>query len=122
MRFPSTTNKGEHLMAKQPLIVVLLIMTVAIAAAHAFDHEHFRVIGTITKLQKTEFDVKDKEGKTTSVYIDKQTKVTRDKKPVAATTLKVGQSVVVDAYGDDVFDLLALEIRIVPPITSTKTK
>ena len=109
-------------MAKRRLVLLLLlIMTVAIAATRAFAHEHFRVIGTITKLQKTEFDVKDKDSKTTTIYIDKKSKVTRDKKAVDVTTLKVGQSVVVDAYGDDEFDLLALEIRIVPPIaTATK--
>lgn len=109
-------------MARQRMSQVLLIIMTAVAATRAFDHEHFRVIGTIAKLQKTEFDVKDKDGKLTSIYIDKRTKVTRDNKPVAVTTLKLGQSVVVDAYGDDVFDLLALEIRIVPPIKATKTK
>jgi hypothetical protein len=35
---------------------------------------------------------------------------------VDATALKVGQSVVVDAYGDREDDALAVEIRIVPPI------
>ena len=109
-------------MAKQRWVLLPLIMTVAIAATRAFAHEHFRVIGTITKLQKTEFDVKDKSGKTLSILIDKKTKVTRDKKPVAVTTLKVGLSVVVDAYGDDEFDLLALEIRIVPPMTTANKK
>ena len=108
-------------MAKQRLVLLLLVMTVAIAATRAFAHEHFRVIGTITKLQKTEFDVKDKDSKTT-IYIDKKSKVTRDKKPVAVTTLKIGQSVVVDAYGDDEFDLLALEIRIVPPMATSPKK
>jgi hypothetical protein len=109
-------------MAKQRWVLLPLIMTVAIAATRAFAHEHFRVIGTITKLQKTEFDVKDKSGKTLSILIDKKTKVTRDKKPVAVTTQKVGLSVVVDAYGDDEFDLLALEIRIVPPMTTANKK
>ena len=109
-------------MAKQRLVLLLLVMTVAIAATRAFAHEHFRVIGTITKLQKTELQVKDKNGKLTTIYTDKQTKVTRDKKPVAITTLKVGASVVIDAYGDDESDLLALEIRIVPPIATANQK
>ena len=108
-------------MAKRRLVLLLLVMTVAIAATRVFAHEHFRVIGTITKLQKTEFDVKDKDSKTT-IYLDKKSKVTRDKKAVAVTTLKVGQSVVVDAYGDDEFDLLALEIRIVPPMATAPKK
>jgi hypothetical protein len=54
-----------------------------------------------------------------TVYLDKKTKVSRDKQPVAVTTLEIGQSVVVDAYGDDESDLLALDIRIVPPIAAT---
>jgi hypothetical protein len=81
-------------------------------------HEHFRVIGTVTKLEKTDIDVKNKAGKTLSISMDKQTKVSIDKKKVTTAELKVGQSVVVDAYGDDEFDLLAVDIRIVPAITS----
>jgi len=57
-----------------------------------------------------------------TIYVDKKTKVSRDKKPVAIAALKVGQSVVVDAYGDDESDLLALDIRIVPPIATSTTK
>lgn len=104
---------------RQRLTVVLVLMAVMFAAAQALAHEHFRVIGTITKFEKSEIDVKNKEGKTTSILVDKQTKITRDKKKVPMSALKVGQSVVVDAYGDDEFDLLALDIRIVPAITAT---
>ena len=82
-------------------------------------HEHFRVIGTVTKLEKTEIGVKNKGGKTLSISMDKQTKVNIDKKKVTTAELKVGQSVVVDAYGDDEFDLLAVDIRIVPAIAPT---
>jgi hypothetical protein len=60
--------------------------------------------------------VKKRSGQTVSIRIDKQTAVTRDKKKVDTTALKVGQSLVVDAYGDTEDDSLALEIRIVPPI------
>jgi len=39
---------------------------------------------------------------------------------VPVTDLKVGASVVVDAYGDGEDDLLALDIMIVPPIGAKK--
>ena len=106
-------------MRRRPTVVLVLI-AVVFAAAHALAHEHFRVIGTVTKFEKSEIDVKNKEGKTTSILVDQQTKITRDKKKVPMSALKVGESVVVDAYGDDEFDLLALDIRIVPAIAATK--
>jgi hypothetical protein len=48
---------------------------------------------------------------------DEATVVTRDKKKVGATELKVGLSVVVDANGDSLEDLVVLEVRIVPSPT-----
>ena len=45
---------------------------------------------------------------------------TRDKKPVKASEVKVGGSVVVDALGDSILDLTVLEVRLVPAITSAK--
>ena len=103
-------------------VVLGLVVMVAAAASSAFAHEHFRVIGTITKLDKKQFEVKEKSGKLMTIYVDGKTKVSRDKKPVAVAALKIGQSVVVDAYGDDESDLLALDIRIVPPIATPTTK
>lgn len=100
--------------------MVLVLTAVVFGAAHALAHEHFRIIGTVTRFEKSEVDVKNKAGKTTSILVDKQTKITRDKKKVPVSALKVGQSVVVDAYGDDEFDLLALDIRIVPAIAANR--
>src|SRR5215207_10629488 len=94
----------------------LVLLSMAGATGSPRAHEHFRVIGTVTKLEKTEIAVKNKAGKTLSLSMDKQTKVNIDKKKVTTAELKVGQSVVVDAYGDDEFDLLAVDIRIVPAI------
>jgi hypothetical protein len=110
------------MMGRRELIVSAAVMLVWIGATGAFAHEHFRVIGTITKLETKQFEVKQQDGKRMTIYVDKKTKVSRDKKPVAITALKVGQSVVVDAYGDDESDLLALDIRIVPPLPSASKK
>jgi hypothetical protein len=49
-----------------------------------------------------------------SMKMDKQTIVTRDKKTVDRAQLKTGLSVVVDALGDTIKDLLVLEVRLVP--------
>ena len=102
-------------------IAVAIALGVAAAApATLHAHEHFRIVGVITKLTATEMDVKNKEAKTYTVDINARTVVKRDKDKteLGLSALKAGQTVVVDAYGDDEFDLEALDIRIVPPIGS----
>jgi hypothetical protein len=97
-------------------MVAAAVVALTLAAVPSFAHDDFRVVGTVTKHQHSEIAIKNAAGKTTVIRINKQTEISRDKKKVDATELKVGQSVVVDAYGDSEADLLALEIRIVPPI------
>ena len=96
------------------LLFVLLALTADAAPLSA--HDEFRIIGTLEKKQPSAIAIKKKSGETVSIRIDKQTAVTQEKKKVDLTALKVGQSLVVDAYGDTEADALALEIRIVPPI------
>ena len=98
------------------LTIALGVAAAAPATLHA--HEHFRIVGVITKLTATEMDVKNKEAKTYTVDINARTVVKRDKDKteLGLSALKAGQTVVVDAYGDDEFDLEALDIRIVPPL------
>jgi hypothetical protein len=98
------------------MVAAVLVVT----AAYAFAHDNFRVIGTLTKHANSTIEVKTKEGRLTSMRLDKQTEISRDKKKMAAKELKPGQSVVVDAYGDSLedSDLLAVEIRIVRPIAA----
>jgi len=63
-------------------------------------------------------EVKTKAGKTLSIAVNKETTISRDKKKVSAAELKTGLTVVVDAIGDSEADLVALDVRIVPPITT----
>jgi hypothetical protein len=101
----------------------LTVLTILlIGGMHLWAHEDFRVIGTVTKVQATQLDVKMSDGKTVSIAMDKQTNVTRDKSKVGTSTLKSGQSVVVDAYGDNYDSLLAIEVRIVPAIAPASKK
>ena len=99
------------------IVLAVLIATAGVLSAH----EDFRVIGTVTRHQATTSGVKKKDGKVASIRLDKQTQSSRDGKKVNAAEIKVGTSVVVDAYGDSEEDLLALEIRIVPAIAAPKS-
>ena len=102
------------------LLMLFVAAVVTLGVAHLFAHENFRVIGSITKHQNSTIDVTNRDSKTVTIRLDKQTDITRDKKKVEVSELRVGQSVVVDAYGDSEKDLLALEIRIVPPIRGSR--
>jgi hypothetical protein len=93
-----------------------IVMILLVGATSVGAHDDFRIIGTLMKHENSTIEVKNKAGKTISIRLDKQTAISRDNKKVAASELRVGQSLVVDAYGDTEDDSLALEIRIVPPI------
>lgn len=98
------------------LAVTVAILMLVVGTTRLRAHDDFRIIGTLARHQDSKIEVKSRTGKTVSIRLDKQTAISRDKKKVDATALKVGQSLVVDAYGDTEDDSLALEIRIVPPI------
>ncbi len=98
----------------------LIVSATLFSAVPVLAHEEFRVVGEITQAKSGQIDVKMRDGKVAAVKLDGQTKITKDKAPADATGLKTGQFVVIDAYGDDFNDLLALEIRLVPPIAPTK--
>ena len=98
------------------LTVLCVVLVLASGAVQLLAHDDFRIIGTLERHQNTTIAVKKNTGKTVSIRLDKQTAISENNKKVDATALKVGQSLVVDAYGDTEEDSLALEIRIVPPI------
>jgi hypothetical protein len=100
--------------------MVLALLVFAVPDARLRAHDDFRVIGTLETRQDSKIVVKKADGKKVSIRIDKQTEITQDKKKVEASALKAGQSLVVDAYGDNEDDSLAIEIRIVPPIRQGK--
>ena len=101
-----------------PAVLLAVALTNAVPL-HA--HYEFRIVGTVSKLTKTQIDVKQiKDGKIIEIDVNEKTKVTKDKKPVAYAQIKVGGSVVVEALGDSILDLEAIEIRLVPPIQMEK--
>ena len=88
--------------------VVLLLF----AVAHLPAHEKFRIVGTVVKVRATQLDVKAADGQTYEIDMDAKTRVTRNKKSVAVSELKAGRSVVVEALGHDMFDLVAVEVQL----------
>ncbi len=102
---------------KRRLMIAGILSVFVVGASPAAAHEDYRVIGTITKVTAKTLDVKQtKDDKTVSMAMDETTLVTRDKTTVGATELKTGLSVVVDAHGDSLEELLVLEVRIVPSL------
>jgi hypothetical protein len=97
-------------------VVLLIAFVTAGAGAELAAHDHFRIIGTLTTITDDKIDVKNKAERTIPIHLDKQTEIFRDKTKVDRRDLRVGQSVVVDAYGDTEDDSLALKVRIVPAI------
>src|SRR6266498_349910 len=97
-------------------LVLLAAFALFIAsAASALAHDQYRIIGTIAKVTTKSLDIKQaKDGKVIGMDMTEATLVTRDKKKVAVTQLKVGLSVVADAIGDSLEELEAVEVKIVP--------
>lgn len=87
-------------------------------------HETFRTIGTITKVTATVLDVRKADGAIKSMELSRRTVIRRlkEEKKLPISALKVGQSVVVDAFNayaqdpDEDSELEALDIRIVPAL------
>jgi hypothetical protein len=97
--------------------VMMMMIAVAMVAGLTpmMAHEDFRIIGTIEKVTEKTLDVKQtKDGQVVSMRIGTKMVVTRDKKPVERTELKTGAHVVVNARGDSLEDLVAVDVRLVP--------
>lgn len=102
-------------MTRRFLTFALFALLVA-AARPALAHGDFRIIGTVTGMTEKTLDVKQtKDGKVVSMALQKTTKVTQDGKVVAASEVKVGVNVAVEAHGDTLDALEVVEIKILPP-------
>jgi hypothetical protein len=85
-------------------------------------HDEIKVYGTITKPEPSSLEVKTEEGQIVSIKVDIATFIWRDRKKVDISELKVGDNVVIDAWGDSLADAVALDVRIVPSITAPAGK
>jgi hypothetical protein len=95
------------------MLIVAAVAVVVLGATRLVAHDEFRIIGTVSKRQPAQVDVKSREGKLISIKINAETLVYRDNKKITAAEVQPGKHVVVDALGDSLEDLLALEIRLI---------
>jgi hypothetical protein len=97
--------------------VIGLLAALASSTVPLTAHEDFRIVGTVTLRKGNKLDVKTSQGRSVSMTMDANTRVTRDKKPVTVDELKAGLSVVINARGDTIDDLTVVDVRIVPTLT-----
>jgi hypothetical protein len=106
---------------KSPFTVLAVCCVMLLGVASLAAHDRYRIVGTVTKLTADEITVKQvKDNALVEMDLDQNTKVTRDGKAAKMSEVKVGGSVVIEALGDSILDLLVLEIRVVPSIPSSK--
>ena len=102
------------------LMAVTALVLVSLGAASLDAHERFRFIGTIVKMNTGTKLLIMKTGQKDhppqlEIGITPKTRIERDGRKVAIGELKAGRYVVVDALGDDLFDVEAVLVKIVPP-------
>jgi hypothetical protein len=103
-------------------IAIALTLTAAlVSSAGLRAHDRYRIVGTVTQIASDLITVKQvKDNALVEIDLDQNTKVTRNGKALKLAEVKVGGSVVIEALGDSILDLVALEIRLVPAIPGTK--
>jgi hypothetical protein len=101
------TRKAKH--ALMGLVGVVAAAFAVDAVAHE-GHDH-KVMGTVSVIHEHHLEVKAKDGKTTTFVLNADTKVLRDKTPIKAADIKVGDRVVVTA-AQAKEGLVAKEIRV----------
>lgn len=98
---------------------LIVLVVVALGAARSEAHDRFRVIGTIVKMDtQRHLLTMNTTNKTypqeVEIELDTKTRIERNGRKASRSDLEPGVYVVVDALGDDVFDLTAVLVKIVP--------
>lgn len=75
--------------------MALVLATASIAVAHT-GHDH-KILGTVTMAATDHVMVKDKDAKNATVYLDRDTKVVREKKAASVSDIKTGMRVAITA-------------------------
>src|SRR6266480_4402046 len=76
-------------------VITIMACSLLIAQAPAT-----KLTGTVTAVTTDVVTIKDKDGKSTMVMLDKTTKYLKDKKAATTADVKVGTSVTIDAKMD----------------------
>jgi hypothetical protein len=94
----------------------ILIIAIAVAGlaplvlAHE-GHDH-RVMGTVARIQETQLEVKDKDGKIVTVTLNDSTKILRGKQKAGKADIKEGERVVVTYVTNKDKISVAKEVRL----------
>lgn len=92
------------------IAVALIVLAIGLASAH----EKFKIVGSVAGLKTDEIAVKAIDGATYEIDMNDSTPITdKNHKKVDRAKLVVGERVVVQALGHDMFDLEAFEIQLV---------
>ena len=102
--------------------VLLALVLFVLGSGPASAHDKIKVFATIMKPEPSSLEVKTEEGQIVSIKLDITTLIWRDRKKVDISELKVGDSVVIDAWGHSATDAVALDVHIVPSITTPTDK
>lgn len=97
----------------RPTLIAALLALALVAPTAGAAHEKFTIVGTVVKVHAEQLDVKAVDGATYEIDMDDGTVITRKHKKVARAELRAGASVVVQALGHDMFDLVAFEVQLV---------
>ena len=101
-------------------LAAVVLGALAFGAGRVSAHDKFRFIGTVVKVdgKKHVLTMKTNDKAYPPVLeidITPKTRIERNGQKAAAADLKPGMHVVVDALGDDYFDVAAVLVKIVPP-------
>jgi hypothetical protein len=77
-------------------LVALFTLTLVTSALAHPGHEH-KMLGTVTMAASDHIMLKERDGREQTVYIDKETKIRREKKPAKIQDIQTGVRVVVTA-------------------------
>jgi len=98
-------------------LVALTFSTASPALAHP-GHAH-KMLGTVTMVAADHVMLKDKDGKEATVYVNKDTKVLREKKPAKLEDIQNGMRVVITAQMES-DKMFAKTIELGPKRAGTK--
>ena len=103
------------------LVALVLSFTVSHTVLAHEGHTH-KVMGTVSAINGQHVDVKQADGKTVTVMLDKGTTVTRGKEKLDASALKVGEKISVDAMQEkDMMMAHAIKLAAAAPAKAATT-
>jgi hypothetical protein len=110
---------------KRAMLATFVALVFSFTLSHVVQahegHTH-KVMGTVSAINGSHVDVKQADGKTVTVMLDKETTVTRGKDKLDATALKVGEKISVDAMQEkDMMMAHAIKLAAAAPAKAATT-